>query len=302
MSGTKVVHQISHRLTPSITLHTFRTSESLSFGWHPGDSLRMQLPSDIDLTAGYANSSPSSCQIVFTPCTVRRVCRTGERCAGDEAGKDQESIWQIEFILRNGRLSNLIGTPRKPSLVAVVENYASGFHDFEPIALSATVNLAAIAGGTGICPFLALSQTLSELNEVEYMCRILLWSIHYNDLMFVKYVLDAGHLCLDQWSDIVVFVTSGTDSDRHSESEFVDQVEKLRSELPVDNQSTLRFVRGRMRQEDIAHATKNMNYSAERHVFLCGGKTFQWQIKRWCLARKVSVKTIQHLVDVASKK
>ncbi|KAH8703020.1 hypothetical protein BGW36DRAFT_403518 [Talaromyces proteolyticus] len=301
MLGTKVVHQKSHRLTQSITLHTFCTSEPLSFSWHPGNSLRMQLPSDIDLTANYLSSDPSSRQVVFTPCAVRKACRTRETCDANESQKDQGSLWQIDFILRNGRLSSLIGTPRKPSLAAVVENYASGFQDFETITLWDTTNFAAIAGGTGICPYLALSDTLNELNEVESKRRILLWSIRYNDLTFVKYVLDVRYLSLDQWSEIVIFVTSGAESYCQSAHALTVQIEKVRSELPVENQSRLRFVHGRMMQEHLADAANNMDCTAGHYIFFCGGKGFQWQIKRWCLPRKLSVKIIQQPVDSTGK-
>jgi hypothetical protein len=257
----------------------------------------MQLPTDIDLTTSFLSSDPSLRQVLFTPCGVQKVLfRAREIDALNAAEKDEHVVWQIDFLLRNGRLSTLIGTPRQPSLTAAVEHYASGFQDFEGIT-----NFAAIAGGTGICAYLALSQTLDRLNEMEFTFRVLLWSIHHNDLMLVKYVLDARHLCPDQWSDMVIFVTSGTDSSGQREHALLSQIEKLRSQLSAEHRSRLRFVCGRMAEDDLANATMNMNGSTKDCVFFCGGKAFQWQIKRWALSRKVSIKTIQQPSGTAGK-
>jgi hypothetical protein len=302
MPGTKVVHQKSHRLTPSITLHTFHTSEPLSFLWKHGNSLRMQLPADIDLTNNYLSSDSSSRQVLFTPCAFRKVsCSVHEIAAVNEAETHRKHVWQIEFLLRNGRLSTLIGTPRKPSLEAAVEHFASGSQDLEAIVRSDITNTAAIARGTGISPYLALSQTLDRLNEMKASFRVLLWSINYNDLMLVKYVLDARYLCLDQWSDVMIFVTSGTDSPKQSEQVLSARIEKLRSQLSIDHRQRLCFVCGRMSQEDLANAAINMKGSDEHYIFICGGKAFEWQIKRWSLSRKLCIKTIQQPSGVARK-
>ena len=271
---TPVVHQSSHRLTATITWHVFRLSDLSDFVWRPGESFLMQLPSNIDLT-GHQHSDPASRQLYFTPCNSPRHGTTGGQ--------------RIEFILRSGRLSSLIATPRFESLRAEICLVGSGF-DLHPINRN-DLQTIPIAGGTGISPFLALSSPTSDC-EASNSRRILFWSLHVGDLALALYVLLNNYLPMEGWKMVTIFVTKGLDTITTSTVET--QCRQIWSHLPSATQDQVQFCCRRMTEQDIQGVQKadEIAETEQTIIYFCGSKSLQWQIKRWVIGTTLKVLTI----------
>lgn len=269
--GTSVVHELSHRLTPAITWHVFHLFEQSGLAWAAGESLLMQLPPDIDLTANQ-HSDPTSRQLYFTPCNISSQCTAG--------------VQKLEFILRNGRLSSLIGTPRFNGLQASIWSVGHGF-DLQAWDRDDT-QIIAIAGGTGISPFLAISQSLISANSE----RSLFWCLHVGDLSLVRYVLENNHLSVRDWEGVVIFVSVGTDTMTTYSVE--NTCRELWSHLPSNIQEKVEFRCRRMTEMDIrAVQSAPKTVSIENTtLYFCGSKSLQWQIKRWGVGINAKVVTI----------
>jgi hypothetical protein len=274
MIGASVVHQSSHRLTPAITWHVFYLSERSSFAWNPGESILMQLPPDIDLTARPL-SDPASRQLYFTPC--------------NSPSHGTTTAPRIEIILRNGRLSSLIATPRFNSLRASICSVGRGF-DLDALNRDDTQTIA-IAGGTGISPFLAISRSVPTSWDAN-SARSLLWSLHVGDLALVMYVLENNYLPVDGWNRVVIFVTIGTDTIAASSVEI--KCRELWSRLPSDVQDRIQFSCRRMTEQDIrgVQSVSKITGIEKTTVYFCGSNSLRWQIKRWGIAMTTKVVTI----------
>jgi hypothetical protein len=274
MIGTSVVHQLSHRLSPAITWHVFQLSEHSTFAWSPGESILMQLPPDIDLTS-HQHSDPISRQLYFTPC--------------NSPGKGTVAEQKIEFILRKGRLSSLIATPRFNSLRASIYSVGRGF-DLDASNRNNTQTIA-IAGGTGISPFLAISRSAPASGDAN-SGRTLFWSLHVEDLALVKFVLENNYLPVDDWNEVIIFVTIGIDA--IPVTSINNKCRELWSRLPSDIQDRIQFSCRRMTEQDMrdVHSVSKTADIEKTTVYFCGSKSLQWQVKRWGISTKTKVVTI----------
>ena len=283
MIGTSVVHQSSHRLTPAITWHVFELSEHSAFAWTPGESILMQLPPDIDLTS-HQHSDPTSRRLYFTPC--------------NSPGEGTVAEQQIEFILRNGRLSSLIATPRFNSLRASICSAGRGF-DLDAWNRNNTRTLA-IAGGTGISPFLAISRSTTASQDAN-SGRTLFWSLHIQDLELVKFVLENSYLPVEDWNEVVIFVTTGIDA--IPVTSINNKCRELWSRLPSDIQDRIQFSCHRMTEQDMrgAQSISKIAGVEKATVYFCGSKSLQWQVKRWGISMKTKVVTIP-ISEILSQK
>lgn len=233
----------------------------------------MQLPPDIDLM-GHQHSDPASRQLYFTPCNSFSHTTAGEQ--------------MIEFVLRSGRLSSLVATPRFDSLRASISRVSNGFdlHEFN----RNDWQIIAIAGGTGISPFLALSSI--PVSGVPNSSRALFWSIHVRDFGLVVYVLQNSYLLVDEWKKVTIFVTTGTDTVTISSVEA--KCGELRSRLPPGFQDRIEFCCRRMTEQDI-RGTQNAEETVginQTNIYFCGSKSLQWQAKRWGIATSAKVLTV----------
>jgi hypothetical protein len=282
-----ILHESSHRLTQTITWHRFRQSQSLCLTWKPGQSLSVRLPEDIDLVGQMLDKESRTLQL--TPCNYSDVLRQSQRTIEGEAF--------VDFVSRDGRISSLIGMPRFEALQAEIVGVWGGF-DLEEFSHG---NIIAIAGGTGISPFLALSS--DPIADVACENRILFWSLHIDDLQFVEYVLAKGSLSLSRWREVRIFLTTGPTGIRPPSAvaksdqimnNFMNRDDEASEEKGA--RTKLEFFQRRVNARDLDNASATGQHKdSPKIIYVCGSKSLQWQIKSWNLSIKAKIVTIQNV-------
>ncbi|TPX08111.1 uncharacterized protein E0L32_010178 [Thyridium curvatum] len=257
-----LAHVSSHRMTSSISLHTFSAPVQLPI--RPTQHVVIQFPPDLDPIGGAHSLKEDDRRLQFTPCRI-----SVEPMQGTADG----ARTTLAFFSRNGRVTSLIGLPRPQGLGAQLVEVGGGFSEE---VLESPAQTIAVAGGTGISCFLSLeSSNLGE--DAATMRRILAWSIRGEDFPLVEYVLQNGMLDIELW-DVKIFVTAGEDPGGlvggKPETVWKDRFNSIKQ-----NFQGVEFACRRMEKSDI------FEDSADKKalVLFCGSKSLQWQIKMWAL-------------------
>jgi hypothetical protein len=273
-------HQSTLQLTQSISLHKFHITCANNLQWHPSKYIELQLPSDLDLINGSRGLDNERRRLLLTPCSY-----------GDgNDGSPEAEVVEVVFATRAGSVTSQIGLPRFRALRAEVLGVGGGFpHDG---AGDETFQVA-VAGGVGICAFLATSDL--ERRELDQARPILLWTSHINDWALVKYVIEKGWLVCPLWKKIQIFLTSGTDM-MHTETTA--QVAAAANEI-CERWQSLKVCFGRMQAIHLATAINEAKCATDKSssskIRFCGGKSLEWQIKLWARGTRMpaSVHTTQ---------
>lgn len=262
----------SHRLSPSISLHTFSVPKRATFltSYQPSQNVTLQFPDDLDLIYGSKSLKEEDRCLTFTPCQLSEALGAG--------------YLAMSVIARNGRVTGLLGIPRPHGrLTAKIVDTGGGF---------STLNIdnigfaTCIAGGTGIAPFLAMTNarwgTNGRLGRVS-----LIWSINGNDFPLVEYLIREKILQSIHWLSVAIFVTAGDEVDGlvagKTEGWWAKKISELRLEIDPSIQTRLR----RMEKDDVDSTILN----SDHQVLFCGSKSLEWQVRMWCLDKCQVLKT-----------
>ncbi|CAH0027355.1 unnamed protein product [Clonostachys rhizophaga] len=262
----------SHRLSPSISLHTFSVPKraSLLVSFQPSQNVTLQFPDDLDLIYGSKSLKEEDRCLTFTPCQL-----------SDSPDAD---FFTMSVITRNGRVTGLLGIPRPHGrLTAKVVGTGGGFStpNIENIGFA-----ICIAGGTGIAPFLAMTNARWGANGCPGRVS-LIWSINGNDFPLVEYLVRGKILQSIHWLSVTIFVTKGDDLDGLVAGKTEGWWAKKISEMRVEIDSSIQTRFRRMEMEDL----NSMISNSDHQVLFCGSKSLEWQVRMWCLNKCQVVKT-----------
>uniref|UniRef100_A0A8H7MZT2 Uncharacterized protein n=1 Tax=Bionectria ochroleuca TaxID=29856 RepID=A0A8H7MZT2_BIOOC len=190
----------------------------------------------------------------------------------------------MSVITRNGRVTGLLGIPRPHGrLTAKVVGTGGGFStsNIENIGFA-----TCIAGGTGIAPFLAMTNAWWGANGCQGRIS-LMWSINRNDFPLVEYLVREKILQSIHWLSVTIFITPGDEFDGLLAGKTEDWWAKKISELRVEIDSSIQTRLRRMEKEDLDSTISN----SDHQVLFCGSKALEWQIRMWCLNKCQVFKT-----------
>jgi hypothetical protein len=234
-------HLSSHHLTPTLICHRFRLDPAIP--WRPTQHIELQFPHNLDPT-GTVNPELDKRRLLFTPCNA---------AAGGPAATIL--LNEVKFIAGAGRIASLIGLPRFIPLAAEVMCVGGGFYG----AFEDGKRPIAVAGGSGVAPFLAVAWG-----------GTLMWSVRAIDAELLR-VVDLGG-----WKEVKIFITG---AEQH-------QGPALRSEVNgiANRHGSMEVLFRRMRFEDLT-------LRQAEDILFCGGKALEWQIKMWAMKTKSKVVT-----------
>ncbi|KAK5050529.1 hypothetical protein LTR84_003810 [Exophiala bonariae] len=317
------IHISTSRLTQTINLHTFHISPALGLNWTPSQHIELQLPPELDLISGRAALDDEARRLQLTPCRYKHMCdganiddkKAAKTDAVDVSTLSHDTV-EIQFVTRSGTLTSQIGLPRFRALEASVLGCGGGFparlfrgiEAVNPDSEGATGVTVAVAGGVGICAFLAIAdrididaaQVRTEDNDYRngkenVKSPVLFWTLHVDDWEFVRFVIQNGRLAVGVWSRIHVFLTCGTDKITPGRAKGV--IEDISKLLNVDERLICHF--RRMQVDDVERVVESRTNIASCRpgvsqrgcstIHFCGGKSLEWQIKRWSRSMKTSV-------------
>ncbi|CAH0057901.1 unnamed protein product [Clonostachys solani] len=267
-----VTLESSHRLSPSISLHTFSVPKRANFlaSFQPSQNVTLQFPDDLDLIYGSKSLKEEDRCLTFTPCQLSEP-------------PDADYL-AMSVITRNGRVTGLLGIPRPHGrLTAKLVGTGGGFPTPNTEYIGSTT---CIAGGTGIAPFLAMANARWGANGCPGRVS-LIWSINGNDFPLVEYLIREKILQSIDWLSVTIFATPGDEVDGLVAGKTEDWWAKKINDLPVEIDSSIHARCRRMEKEDLDRAISN----SDHQVLFCGSKSLEWQVRMWCLNKCQVFKT-----------
>ena len=250
--------ELSHRLTPGITLHVFSLPSRCRPFIIPGGHIEVQFGPELDPIYGARSLSENDRRLSFTPCSVKSSNATGNL--------------SLFILAGNGRVTQMISAPRLDTvLMGTLVGSGGGF---PPEAFQNTHNTLCIASGTGIAPFLTLAESGRVMNDMH-----LFYSLRGSEFQLFEHILDQNLLHLSSWKSVNVYVTAGTEDTVYVGGKSSKWWQEKFTDFTAKSGPTLKLHTGRMSLATF----KGLFTLGSKHVLFCGGKPFEWQVKMWFL-------------------